>query len=104
MNRFIRYMLPAGVILAAVLGMAAVTGSEEDHEEARRLRDAGEVLPLAQILARVQAHHPGRVLEAELEREDGRLVYEIELLGPEGTVRELKVDAASGRVLEVGDD
>jgi uncharacterized membrane protein YkoI len=61
---------------------------------------AGEVLPLAELLRRLQPAWPGDVLELELEREDGRWVYEIKLLQPGGQVVKLDVDARTAAVLK----
>ncbi|WP_173404058.1 PepSY domain-containing protein [Paracoccus marcusii] len=44
--------------------------------------DRGDMLPLEQILARIEARHPGRIVEVELEDEDGLWLYEIEVLTP----------------------
>lgn len=87
--------------LAVVVSAAAVAGDgERDHERARRAVIAGEILPLSVIIERLATTHPGQVLEAELEREHGRWVYEIRLLAADGRRRRLEVDAASGRVLD----
>lgn len=95
----------AGLLLAACLPLAA---DDIDHREARRLREAGAIRPLGEVLAALAARRPGRVLETELEREDGRYVYEIEILDPTGQVHEFEIDAATGEVLqakiESGDD
>ena len=40
------------------------------------------------------------MLETELEREDDLLVYEVELLTVDGTVRELELDARNGHILK----
>jgi uncharacterized membrane protein YkoI len=49
--------------------------------------------------------HPGaRLLEAELEAEDGIFVYEIELLTADGVARELELDARDGRLLKDEED
>ncbi len=42
---------------------------------------------------------PGEVKETELEREGGSRVYEVEISGDDGKVREVTVDASDGRVL-----
>jgi len=39
------------------------------------------------------------VLELELERKDGRWLYEIKLLRPGGSLLKLEVDARTGEVL-----
>ncbi|MEL7525452.1 MAG: PepSY domain-containing protein [Pseudomonadota bacterium] len=50
---------------------------------------------------------PGTVQESELEKEDGKQVYEIEILTADGQEMEVEIDAATGAVLEIeadGDD
>lgn len=42
---------------------------------------------------------PGKVLETELENEDGFLVYAIEIATKDAGVREVLVDAGNGKVL-----
>ena len=73
---------------------------DKDHELARRALQAGEVLPLRTLLERLAATHPGEVLEVELERDDGRWIYELKLLQPGGELRKLKLDARSGELLQ----
>ncbi len=70
------------------------------HDRARRAAEAGEILPLAEIYERARRVQPGRVLEAELERARGRWIYEIKILDPEGRLYELKLDAATGKILK----
>jgi uncharacterized membrane protein YkoI len=57
-------------------------------------------MPLEGILEQVRARHPGRILEVELEKDDGRYIYEIEVLDSEGKVWEMEIDAGSGEILE----
>ncbi len=71
-------------------------GHDRDHDRARRAVQAGEVLPLQEVLSRLARRQPGQVLEVELERESGRWVYEIKLLQPDGRLRKLQVDARNG--------
>ncbi len=79
-------------------GLAA--GPSADHEAAYELAREGRIMPLEQILEQQRRDRPGRILEVELEREDGRLVYELELLDADGRVWEIYYDAVSGRLLE----
>jgi len=49
--------------------------------------------------------YPGStLLEAELEEEDGVLVYEVEILTTSGVVRELELDARNGNILKDEED
>ncbi len=86
--------------LAAVLVGASGLVVASGHEEAKALRDAGEIVSLEAVLADAKQEHNGRVLEAELEHEHGQYVYEVELLDKNGRVRELVYDAQSGELLK----
>ena len=44
---------------------------------------------------------PGEVQEIELEKEDGEMVYEIEILGADGQEFEIEIAAADGTIIEV---
>lgn len=82
-----------------LLGGGAVAGERDEAERVRAAVQVGEILPLPQLLERLQRSHPGQVLEIELEREDGRWIYEIKLLQAGGRLLKLEVDAKSGAVL-----
>ncbi|MBL7251298.1 PepSY domain-containing protein [Alcanivorax marinus] len=85
----------------ACLVTAPAGALDVDQDEALRLRQSGEVLSFEAILGVALARHPGaRLLEAELERDDGELIYELELLTDDGVVRELEIDARTGDVIE----
>ena len=86
--------------LLLALPVAPARADDKDHELARRALQAGEVLPLRTLLERLAATHPGEVLEVELERDDGRWIYELKLLQPGGELRKLKLDARSGELLQ----
>ena len=75
-----------------------------DYETARQAVDRGDMLPLEQILARIEARHPGRIVEVELEDDDGLWLYEIEVLTPEGRLIEIELDARTGAILGYEED
>ncbi|MQX35215.1 PepSY domain-containing protein [Roseospira navarrensis] len=79
-------------------------GDGHDHDLARRLLEAGEIRSLVEIMAIVSPHLGGRMIDTEFEREDGRYVYEIKVVTPNGRLREVYVDAASGAIVKVEDD
>ena len=74
--------------------------AEQDYEHARQLRLQGRILPLELIVRRVEALYPGRVLEVEMEERGGQYVYEIEMLDAGGSVRNMKLDARTGALLQ----
>lgn len=91
---------PALATLLWAVGIcAALPATERSHDEIKRLRDAGEILPLETIISRHQRQHPGgRLLEVELEYEHSRYVYELKILGTDGVVREFEYDARTGEL------
>ncbi len=74
--------------------------ADNDHTEARRLLEAGSIQPLEAIIESVKKQYTGRILEVEFEQEDGRYIYEIELLDATGVVREMEFDAMTGELIQ----
>jgi uncharacterized membrane protein YkoI len=101
------WMLTRAVFLAWLLAHLAGTtvadeateGHEADHDQARRALEAGEIVPLGQILQQVQARYDGTVIEIELAREDASWLYEVELLTADGRLLALWFDAGSALLL-----
>lgn len=88
-------------LLALSLMVLNAHARDLDHDEALRLRQEGVIRPLESLMAPAMGRYPGaELLEAELEEEDDVLVYEIELLTADGSVRELELDARDGRILK----
>ncbi len=94
-------VLWATLLLAGAALPPAAADARPDHERARAAVRAGEVMPLPQLLAQLQRSHPGQVLELELERDDGRWIYEVKLLQADGRLLELELDARTAQVLKV---
>ena len=93
----------AGLVLATI--SAARADDDEDHDFARRALEQGRALPLADILAKSHARSvPGKVIEVELEVDDGTLVYDLKVLTPGGHLKEVDVDATNGTILKTEDD
>ncbi|RTR06321.1 PepSY domain-containing protein [Halomonas nitroreducens] len=87
------------LLLAVALTFAFPTLADEHwhdlHDEVRH----GRLVALPEILDWLEARYHGQVLEVELERDDGRLSYEVEMLGPQGQVVEFEFDARSGELI-----
>ena len=99
---------PAPATLAALAALAvcalALTARAErlDLERVRALREAGEIHVLGDILRDARRRYrAGRLVEAELEKEGGRLVYEVKFLDGDGRLHELYYDARSGRLFAI---
>lgn len=95
--------------LALAVGLTTVVPApaawaDDDHIEARELLRRGEILPLNQILQIVQRRVPGDVIDVELDRDDGVWEYEVKVLTSTGRVREVKLNARNGAILEIEDD
>lgn len=83
-----------------VLLLAAPALADDDHDRARAALERGEILPLSRILAVVEREVGGRIIEIDLDRDDGRYVYEVEAVSRDGRLVELSIDAATGAILD----
>lgn len=93
-------ILPVPVLLLLASPLPALA-DDDDHERALAARERGEVRPLAEILPAVEARFGGRVIEVGFGRDDGRFVYEFELITPDGRLLEAEIDAMTGATIEV---
>ena len=94
------YSIVCALLLSfMMLSPQKVAMADDDYIEARRLLDSGEILSLEVILENVRQTYPGKVLEVELENEDQQIVYEMEILGDDGVIKEIYIDAKTGKQL-----
>lgn len=101
-TRVLPALAGAGVLAAVLLiGPPVPARADSDHVAARRLREAGEIMPLEKIVERARAEKPGDILESELKQKGGRYIYEIEILDAGGRVWELRLDARSGELIRI---
>jgi len=92
-----------GTLPAAAEMPALQTEDGLDAAFARAAVRDGRILPLTRILDILRDAAAGEIIEIQLELEEGRLVYEFDLIGPDGHVFEVEIDAATGAVLEIED-
>ena len=90
-------MLIAAALL--ILGEFPAVSRAGDHDDARKLSEAGTIVPLERITEQVRARHIGTILEVELESEDQKHYYEVEVVDNAGIVRKLRYDAVTGELL-----
>jgi uncharacterized membrane protein YkoI len=79
-----------------VLGLAAAALPTCLHAEQT------DTVSLEEVSAAAQRVHPGVLLEVELERRQGRHIYEVEILDTAGQVWKLSFDARTGELLKEG--
>jgi len=97
-------LLAAFAVLSA--GQASAGDSrhegESDHDQDRAFEavQRGEVLPLDKVLAGLGQRHPGELIGVELERREGRWVYEVRLIDANGRLIDLDIDAGTGKVMQ----
>ena len=97
-------MRTSGIIAAAVVGFLFTVGSSAwaDDKEAKvtdLVKDAK--VTIDQAIKAASEKVPGTVVEAELEKKHGKTVWEVEVLGPDGHVTEVHIDAATGAVIDM---
>jgi len=90
---------PRSVWLVLALCLAPLLAQSEDYNEARRLRETGDILPLQEVLRRHRSAVGPRVLDVELENRRGRYVYGVESLDKRGEVKRHYFDATTGKSL-----
>lgn len=73
---------------------------DDDSYRARDGVSSGSILPLATILRRLDSGFAGRLIDADLKRRGGRVIYELQIVTPAGRVLEVDVDAATARVVK----
>ena len=101
MSRILRTLVLLGLALGTGSALHADERGGSDHELARQALEQGQVLPLRQVLDKIEREYQGQVLKIEFEEDDGRYIYEIRLLQQDGRMAKLKVDAVDGKVLKI---
>jgi uncharacterized membrane protein YkoI len=78
--------------------------AEVDINEIRNLRRSGQLVSLESLIVQVRNDYPGEIIEIELDDEDDGYIYEVEIIGEDGSEPELKIDASTGEVLKADVD
>ena len=87
-----RKKLAVGAVAVTILALGGgVAIAAQQQEDPKVDRASAEEAALSAV--------PGEVKETELESEGGSAVYEVEILGKDGKLQEVTVDASNGKVL-----
>jgi len=92
-----------GVAAILAIGMVVVLGGtawsdDKEGKAADLVKDAK--VTIDQAIKTASEKVPGTVVEAELEKKHGKTVWEVEIVGPDGKVTEVHIDAATGDVID----
>src|SRR5680860_1818050 len=88
-------LLGASALLLTSVGLAM----SEDGREKVTVASLPTSVTMEEAIKTATTQFPGKVLEAELESEDGKVIYEVEIVNATGEIREVEVDAQSGKIL-----
>lgn len=100
---------PFACLVVASISLAAafawpLPAHADDEQRIRQLQRSGEILSLEHIFDRARKIKPGRIVDVDLDKDDGRYTYEIELLQSNGQVWEMEFDARTGELLQLEQD
>lgn len=87
-------------LIFSLVFFATPSLADDSQDRARDALARGDILPLSRILDVVKREAGGRVINVELDRDDGRFIYELETITSDGRMLELSIDAANGTILD----
>jgi uncharacterized membrane protein YkoI len=91
-----RYVVSAAILAASLLSVPAWALFESNKELADSAR-----IPMDQAVKAAISAVPGKAVEAELGKEDGRVAYEIEIIDNNKNSRTVYIDAQNGKTMKV---
>ncbi len=94
------FLLAAGFIVVAVTGAAA---QEKAYKPNPKLARQAKIT-MEQARETAQNAAAGKIEEAELEKEHGKLVYSFDIRNAKGTITEVQVDAQTGAVVSTEEE
>ena len=89
------------VIVAVLVGAVLFYGNDYKHEDKPVIMDFkkhNEVM--SGCMKTALAKHPGAIIGIDMETEDGRPIFDIDIQGADGKFWEIECDAESGLVVE----
>jgi uncharacterized membrane protein YkoI len=101
----------SGVVMAALVAVGGVSAQQAKHTGSIEVKNDDEAgfaevanISLDSAINSALKQVPGKVVKAELENEDGYLVYGVEIAKTDHQMADVKVDAGSGKVLKIEAD
>jgi uncharacterized membrane protein YkoI len=95
----------AALVGALALGAPAWSGKDgtQEMDETRKAVELSKTakVTIEQAVKTAMEKFSGKVIEAELEQKHGKGIWEVEIVGADGKVMEVHVDADTGAVIDV---
>lgn len=97
------------ITLTLFLGLLLVSLPNDSEAKKKKGDKEKEMVELAtttkvsieEAIKIVTAKIPGTVIEAELEKEDGKTVWEVKVVTAKGELKEVYVDVQSGKIVDI---
>lgn len=98
-------------VLALLVGISLIATGPAWSDKKGKQEEEGNVADLAkeakvtvdQAIKTATEKVQGTVVEAELEKKHDKTIWEVEIVGADGKVSEVHIDAATGAVIDVED-
>ncbi len=101
MARSSKKRFPCSLLIA--MGMMtltpAIVSAAQSHEQVKNDMAKESQITIEQAIQTATKEVPGTVIKAELEKEHGPLMWEIEIVTAQGTIQEVHLDGTSGKHL-----
>ena len=101
MRMRLRAALFVFMLAATIAPLHAARADSDDKDSVREAVERGEIRSLAEILAAVRDKLPGKVAGVEIERVNERWVYEFRVVGADGHLFDVFVDARTAKIEKV---
>jgi uncharacterized membrane protein YkoI len=101
----IKHMAVPALMIAALCFMSTPAWSDKGHKGKDEEGHVGELVKDAKVtidqaIKTALDKVPGTAVEAELERKHDKTVWEVEVLGADGKVTEVHIDAGTGTIID----
>lgn len=93
------------LIVVGVGVLSSINVSAQEKEDKPNAKLAGQAkISMEKAKAIALAKAPGKVEDAELEKEHGKLVYSFDIRNAKGTITEVLVNAKTGKIVDVSEE
>lgn len=91
----------------AFLGLGSAAAFADDdisRDEAAKLVEQGTIQSLESLEEKALSLKPGTITDRDLDRDDGRYEYTLDITADDGTKWDIKLNAATGEVIKTEQD